>query len=140
MVVRCGKISFAKALQLFSVIVFHDIFQRLARRRAGLCAWARLKALVTLLRPGTWGRFKSRGGSWKAPGPRLVRLRSVARNIFTQGQQLALVVADNYRAAKRGAQAVQVKVAGANEGPGAQWRSCYSWRSNIYIYIYDYIG
>ena len=44
----------------------------------------------------------------------------VSRNIFTSGQQLALVVADSYRAAKKGAAAVQVKIAGANEG--VAWR------------------
>ena len=35
---------------------------------------------------------------------------------MTSGQQLALVVADSYRAAKRGASAVTVKVDKANEG------------------------
>ena len=74
----------------------------------------------------------------------------VGQNIFTQGQQLALVVADSYRAAKRGAQAVQVKVAGANEGPHVfRWRSSYKaikhykankhWKMYILRYKYIYI-
>lgn len=40
----------------------------------------------------------------------------IGGSIFTSGQQLALVVADSYRAAKRGAAAVAVKISGANEG------------------------
>lgn len=39
----------------------------------------------------------------------------IGEKIMTSGQQLALVVADSYRTAKRGAGAVQVKIANANE-------------------------
>lgn len=42
--------------------------------------------------------------------------KKIPRAIFTSGQQLALVVATSYRAAKRGAAAVTVKISGANEG------------------------
>lgn len=40
----------------------------------------------------------------------------IGGNIMTVGQQIALVVATSYRAAKAGAAAVQMKISGANEG------------------------
>ena len=42
---------------------------------------------------------------------------------MTSGQQLALVVADSYRTAKKAAGLVQVKITGANEGrvSGFEW-------------------
>eukprot|EP00913_Durusdinium_trenchii_P035057 g32794.t1 len=46
---------------------------------------------------------------------RLARRSVIGEKIMTSGQQLALVVADSYRTAKRGAGAVQVKIANANE-------------------------
>ena len=48
--------------------------------------------------------------------------KKIPRAIFTSGQQLALVVATSYRAAKRGAAAVTVKISGANEG-ALVWQS-----------------